>query len=196
MIATMLRDHGLRVLHNRAGANLVSGLTSTVLTESTIWGQLHADIGLFETDEAALPQALAETLPRLVVLHNLFRDQLDRYGEVDTIASNWSTALRALPASSTVLLNAMIRRLPILVSNSLLVCSTTGWMMLAMPVALHAIPPTHTSVAAAAHVISTPWCFTATLGTTTAPRVGISVQPPISSWPVSIRTAPRAASCT
>jgi UDP-N-acetylmuramyl tripeptide synthase len=106
MIAAILAADGRRVLHNRAGANLVTGLTATALGGSTIGGRVRADVGLFETDEAALPRALEETLPRLVLLHNLFRDQLDRYGEVDTIASAWRAALERLPATTTVLLNA------------------------------------------------------------------------------------------
>jgi UDP-N-acetylmuramyl tripeptide synthase len=106
MIASILAADGRRVLHNRAGANLVTGLTATALGGSTLGGRVRADIGLFETDEAALPRALEETQPRLVVLHNLFRDQLDRYGEVDTIASAWRAALERLPAGATVLLNA------------------------------------------------------------------------------------------
>jgi lipid II isoglutaminyl synthase (glutamine-hydrolysing) len=106
MLASMLERHGLGVLHNRAGANLVSGLTATALAHSSPWGRPYGDIGLFETDEAALPQALAETQPRLVIVHNLFRDQLDRYGEVDTIAGRWKTALATLPPTATVLLNA------------------------------------------------------------------------------------------
>jgi UDP-N-acetylmuramyl tripeptide synthase len=106
MLAAILAADGRRVLHNRAGANLVTGLTATALGGSTISGRVRADIGLFETDEAALPRALEETQPRLVLLHNLFRDQLDRYGEVDTIASAWRAALERLPAGTTVLLNA------------------------------------------------------------------------------------------
>jgi UDP-N-acetylmuramyl tripeptide synthase len=106
MIATMLTDQKRNVLHNRAGANLVSGLTATALSGSSVTGRVRADLGLFETDEAALPDALAETQPRLVLLNNLFRDQLDRYGEVDTIAGRWRTALAQLPATATVLLNA------------------------------------------------------------------------------------------
>ena len=106
MIAAILTAGGHRVLHNRAGANLVTGLTTTMLGGSTLAGRVRADTALFETDEAALPQALAETKPRLVLLNNLFRDQLDRYGEVDTIALAWRAALEQLPATSTVLLNA------------------------------------------------------------------------------------------
>jgi UDP-N-acetylmuramyl tripeptide synthase len=106
MIASILAADGRRVLHNRAGANLVSGLTATALGGSTVAGRVLADMGLFETDEAALPGALEETQPQLVLLHNLFRDQLDRYGEVDTIASAWRAALERLPPSTSVLLNA------------------------------------------------------------------------------------------
>ncbi|MBK9710719.1 MAG: DUF1727 domain-containing protein [Kouleothrix sp.] len=106
MIAATLAADGRRVLHNRAGANLVTGLTATALAGSSLTGRVRGDLGLFETDEAALPRALEETAPRLVLLHNLFRDQLDRYGEVDSVAAGWRAALERLPASSTVLLNA------------------------------------------------------------------------------------------
>lgn len=105
MIARMLELEGLRVLHNRAGANLLSGLTAATLAHCDGSGTPQADIALFETDEAALPQALAETTPAIVVIHNLFRDQLDRYGEVDTLAKAWHAALRQLPSTSFVLLN-------------------------------------------------------------------------------------------
>jgi lipid II isoglutaminyl synthase (glutamine-hydrolysing) len=106
MIAAVLAADGRPPLHNRAGANLVSGLTATALAGSTLGGKPRAAIGLFETDEAALPRAADETRPRLVLLHNLFRDQLDRYGEVDTIARAWRESLARLPATSTLLLNA------------------------------------------------------------------------------------------
>ena len=106
LLASILTEHGQKLIHNRAGANLLSGLTATALTQSSLTGQPHASLALFETDEAALPDALRETQPRLVILHNLFRDQLDRYGEVDTIAKQWHAALTHLPETSTVLLNA------------------------------------------------------------------------------------------
>jgi lipid II isoglutaminyl synthase (glutamine-hydrolysing) len=106
MLATMLAADGRPPLHNRAGANLVSGITATALAGAGFSGAPRARIGLFETDEAAFPRVAAETAPRLVLLHNLFRDQLDRYGEVDTIAATWRGALEHLPAGATVLLNA------------------------------------------------------------------------------------------
>ncbi|GIW00210.1 Mur ligase family protein [Roseiflexus sp.] len=106
MIAATLADDGRAPLHNRAGANLISGVTATALAGVSFDGRSPARIGLFETDEAAFPGIAAETTPRLVVLHNLFRDQLDRYGEVDTVAKEWRSALERLPATTTVLLNA------------------------------------------------------------------------------------------
>jgi lipid II isoglutaminyl synthase (glutamine-hydrolysing) len=106
MLASILESSGLRVLHNRAGANLITGLTATAVAAADPLGRLRADIGLFETDEAHVPAAIAETRPRVVLMLNLFRDQLDRYGEVDTIAKRWRAALDTLPESSTVVLNA------------------------------------------------------------------------------------------
>ncbi|HEX2988095.1 MAG TPA: Mur ligase family protein, partial [Chloroflexota bacterium] len=106
MISTLLRRAGLSVMHNRSGANLIAGITSTLVNGSSLAGHPRADVGLFEVDEATFPAALQELRPRLCVLTNLFRDQLDRYGEVDYLSRIWRDALLRLPESSTVLLNA------------------------------------------------------------------------------------------
>ncbi len=106
MISTVLKKAGLRVMHNRSGANLISGIASTLVNGSSLAGKPRADVGLFEVDEAAFPAAVQELRPRLCVLTNLFRDQLDRYGEVDYLSRLWGETLSALPSSSTVLLNA------------------------------------------------------------------------------------------
>lgn len=102
MIAALLEAAGVRLVHNRSGANLVSGITAVTLSAADWRGRMHADMALFECDEAALPHVIAQTRPRMVVLHNLFRDQLDRYGEVDTIATNWLHALQHLDAQTVV----------------------------------------------------------------------------------------------
>lgn len=106
MISTLLSRAGLRVIHNRSGANLITGIASTLVNASTLVGMPKADVGLFEVDEAAFPAAVQELQPGLCVLTNLFRDQLDRYGEVDYLSRLWRETLSHLPASSTVLLNA------------------------------------------------------------------------------------------
>ena len=85
---------------NRAGANLLSGIGSALLSAG------GADLGLFEVDEGALPEAIERTQPRVVVLGNLFRDQLDRYGELELVAERWRAAAAALPADSSLVVNA------------------------------------------------------------------------------------------
>lgn len=105
LLAAILREAGWNLVHNRAGANLASGLTTALLERSGLAGP-DADSALFEIDEAVLPQVRAAIQPRAIVVTNLFRDQLDRYGEVDYVASIWREALRQIPESTTVVLNA------------------------------------------------------------------------------------------
>jgi UDP-N-acetylmuramyl tripeptide synthase len=89
-----------RLAHNRSGANLVSGVASTLLSAD------GAELGLLEVDEGALPEVMRRVRPRAVLLGNLFRDQLDRYGELELIAERWRAALAALPDEAVVVLNA------------------------------------------------------------------------------------------
>jgi UDP-N-acetylmuramyl tripeptide synthase len=90
----------VRLAHNSSGANLVSGVTSTLLDAR------GAELGLFEVDEGAFPDVARRLQPRAVCLGNLFRDQLDRYGELEQIAERWRAAVRALPEGSTLVVNA------------------------------------------------------------------------------------------
>lgn len=106
LIARALQQAGWRLAANRAGANLAEGITAALVAGASLAGIPRADAGCFEVDEAALPQVVAEVRPRLVVLLNLFRDQLDRYGELDYLAQRWQCALAGLPTEAQVLLNA------------------------------------------------------------------------------------------
>jgi UDP-N-acetylmuramyl tripeptide synthase len=85
---------------NRAGANLLSGIASALVAGR------KANLGLFEVDEGALPEAIRRTRPRAVSLANLFRDQLDRYGELELIAERWRAAVATLPPEATLVVNA------------------------------------------------------------------------------------------
>jgi len=106
LISHILRGTGLRPIHNRAGANLLSGLF-TAVAQGTDWrARPRGDIGLFEVDEATVPAALQHVRPRVLLLHNIFRDQLDRYGEVHFVAGLWRKATAALSARTTLVLNA------------------------------------------------------------------------------------------
>ncbi|HEY8309468.1 MAG TPA: Mur ligase family protein, partial [Gemmatimonadaceae bacterium] len=109
LAASALRAAGRHVLHNRAGSNMIRGIASTLVRESALTGRVRHAVrltGLFEVDEAALPRVLKEVSPRVVTLINLFRDQLDRYGELATTADRWREALARLPESTIVVLNA------------------------------------------------------------------------------------------
>lgn len=105
MISEILTHAGYKVLHNRAGANLVTGVASAMVQNFSLWGKTDRTIGLFEVDEAHLPGVIKNTRPRRVIIHNLFRDQLDRYGEIDTLLKKWKEGLSQLPLESLLLLN-------------------------------------------------------------------------------------------
>ena len=106
MIAKIIRDQENKVIHNTDGSNLPRGLASIFIQKSTIFGTIKADYGVFEVDEAALPFVLQQLRPNVVVLTNLFRDQLDRYGEIDTLAEKWITALKDFDKQTKIILNA------------------------------------------------------------------------------------------
>lgn len=106
LLAAMLEAAGMPPAHNRTGANLLTGIASALIRQSDLSGDLGSRIGLFEVDEAALPSAIDETSPRLVLVNNLFRDQLDRYGELDTLASKMRGGIERLGADAVVALNA------------------------------------------------------------------------------------------
>jgi len=99
MAAEILRP-SRRLAHNAAGANLVSGVASSLLAADS------AELGLFEIDEFALPELLRRLRPRVLCLGNLFRDQLDRYGELELVAERWRDAVDELPQGAQVVFNA------------------------------------------------------------------------------------------
>lgn len=106
ILATILKEAGIKTIHNSEGSNLIRGLTSTFIKNSSVTGKVKADLGIFEVDEATVPEAIGLLKPKIIVLNNLFRDQLDRYGEVDKIRRIWEEVLESLPEETTVVLNA------------------------------------------------------------------------------------------
>ncbi|PTL54957.1 Mur ligase family protein [Paraconexibacter algicola] len=104
MVASILEHGGARLVHNRAGANMAGGIAATLMGAATRGG-LDGDTGLFEVDEFWLDRVVPQLRPRALLLANLFRDQLDRYGELDTIADRWATLVTTVP-DTTLVLNA------------------------------------------------------------------------------------------
>ncbi|WP_349262793.1 Mur ligase family protein [Allocoleopsis sp.] len=106
LLSTILEAQGWRVAHNTTGANLINGLVTTLLENTNLLGQLDADYAILEVDENILPLLLRDCQPQFILGLNLFRDQLDRYGEVDTISRRWQEAIAPLPTDTRVILNA------------------------------------------------------------------------------------------
>ncbi|HVU66228.1 MAG TPA: MurT ligase domain-containing protein [Ktedonobacteraceae bacterium] len=108
-IAAILSDAGLRVWRNREGSNLLRGIAGALVIRTLPNGKLRRSgqaISIFEVDEAVMPQAVQTIPTRVAVFTNLFRDQLDRYGEVDSVLEHWKRAISALPPETILVLNA------------------------------------------------------------------------------------------
>src|SRR5690348_3624928 len=105
MTAALASADGQRVSQNRTGSNLLQGVTSVAVNFADIFGRLASDVLLFEIDEGTIPSAVPEIQPDVVVITNLFRDQLDRYGELYSVANALNKMLESLQESATILLN-------------------------------------------------------------------------------------------
>jgi UDP-N-acetylmuramyl tripeptide synthase len=99
MIASILAADGRRPVHNRAGSNMTWGVATALLEQ-------QGEEGLFEVDEAWLPRVAEQLDPSLIVLGNLFRDQLDRYGEMEALADDWAGTAAARVGLTRFVLNA------------------------------------------------------------------------------------------
>jgi UDP-N-acetylmuramyl tripeptide synthase len=99
MIAGILAADGRHPVHNRAGSNMTWGVATALLEQ-------RGSEGLFEVDEAWLPRVCEQLEPTLIVLGNLFRDQLDRYGEMEALADEWAKTVAARAGRTEFALNA------------------------------------------------------------------------------------------
>jgi UDP-N-acetylmuramyl tripeptide synthase len=99
MIAAVLAADGREPVHNRAGSNMTWGVATALLEQ-------RGHEGLFEVDEAWLPRVVDQLDPRTIVLGNLFRDQLDRYGEMEALADEWAKTVAARAGRTALVLNA------------------------------------------------------------------------------------------
>ncbi|ABA23884.1 conserved hypothetical protein [Trichormus variabilis ATCC 29413] len=106
LLCTILENKGYRVCHNSTGANLENGLMTALLDSTNLVGTLDVDYAILEVDENIVPRVLKPLQPRIILCLNLFRDQLDRYGEVDTISKRWTKVISTLPRETVVIPNA------------------------------------------------------------------------------------------
>ncbi|MGH3106039.1 MAG: MurT ligase domain-containing protein [Rubrobacteraceae bacterium] len=106
MISRILQTAGVRAVNNSTGANLVTGVTAALISDSNLSGKPASEMGLFEVDEASVPKVAAEAKLGILAVLNLFRDQLDRYGELAYTGRVVASAFPALPEDGSVVLNA------------------------------------------------------------------------------------------
>ncbi|MCC5643839.1 Mur ligase family protein [Nostoc sp. CHAB 5824] len=106
LLCTILERKGYRIAHNSTGANLENGLMTALLESTNLLGTLNVDYAILEVDENIVPKVLTPLQPQIILCLNLFRDQLDRYGEVDTISKRWTKVISTLPAETVVIPNA------------------------------------------------------------------------------------------
>ena len=106
MVEQGFAEQGKNYFANRSGANLLSGITTEFVMNSTLFGKCKKEYAVIECDEAAAVKVFPQLKPQVVIVLNLFRDQLDRYGEVTHTLANIRTALASLPEPITLCLNA------------------------------------------------------------------------------------------
>lgn len=106
LLCSILKRQGYRIAHNSTGANLENGLMTALIENADFLGRLDVDYGILEVDENIVPKVLKPLQPRIILCLNLFRDQLDRYGEVDTISKRWTKVISTLPLETVVIPNA------------------------------------------------------------------------------------------
>ncbi len=106
LLCTILEHKGYKIAHNSTGANLENGLAMALIENTGLLGSLDVDYAILEVDENIVPKVLKPLQPKVFLCLNLFRDQLDRYGEVDTISKRWTKVISTLPADTVVIPNA------------------------------------------------------------------------------------------
>jgi UDP-N-acetylmuramyl tripeptide synthase len=106
MVSKILRRAGIGAVNNSTGANLVTGVTAALVSDSGLTGNVSSEMGLFEVDEASVPKVAAEAEIGTLAVLNLFRDQLDRYGELAYTGKVIASAFGDLPPDGAVILNA------------------------------------------------------------------------------------------
>ncbi|MDO8618981.1 MAG: MurT ligase domain-containing protein [Candidatus Daviesbacteria bacterium] len=106
MLAHFVQTQDFKVIRNSTGSNLERGIASTLISRANLLGKLApVDLAIWELDEAAFNTLAPKLNPDIIVFLNAFRDQLDRYGEVDTVVNHWQQTLEKIDPSTTLIIN-------------------------------------------------------------------------------------------
>jgi lipid II isoglutaminyl synthase (glutamine-hydrolysing) len=106
LVTAILKESGTKCIHNQSGSNMSWGVASTLVDAASVTGKVNADYAVLEVDEGAFPGVVKSTNPLCVLITNIFRDQLDRYGEIDSIQQAIGRGLLELTTGSQEVINA------------------------------------------------------------------------------------------
>ena len=104
LLTHLLRSAGLKILNNAEGANMITGITACFINQAPLFGKLKYDYAVLEVDEATMPVILKQVSPKMIIVTNFFRDQLDRYGEIDMLIKDLEKSIH--PIDTKLILNA------------------------------------------------------------------------------------------
>jgi len=90
LIGYTLKKNNIEIIHNTEGANMAAGITSSFIVQSN----KNTKIAVIEIDEGSIPRVLKEMTPSMMVVTNFFRDQMDRFGEIDTMVDNIANSIK------------------------------------------------------------------------------------------------------
>ena len=105
LLVEILQKNNKSVFSNQEGANLLNGIASTFISHANVKGHIPYDAAILEVDENSLQHVTEAITPDAILVLNLFRDQLDRYGEVNSIAKKWQSALLKIPKKTKLIIN-------------------------------------------------------------------------------------------
>lgn len=89
LIGHTLKVNQIPIIHNNEGANMAAGITSAFIVQS----KANTKMAIIEIDEGSIPRVLKEMTPTKMVFTNFFRDQMDRFGEIDIMVNNIISAI-------------------------------------------------------------------------------------------------------
>lgn len=103
MIDMIIKYSGSKTVCNTVGANMLHGVATAFANSANVFGKLNADYAVIEIDEASAKIVFNHIEPDIIVITNLFRDQLDRYGEIDITIEHLKKAITMAPKAKLVL---------------------------------------------------------------------------------------------
>lgn len=106
LLSHLLNKNHIKIIRNSTGSNLERGIASSLLEKTNLWGNItNIEVGIWEIDEAAFNSLVPKIKPQIIAFLNAYRDQLDRYGEVDSVIKKWDMTLDQIDWETQIIIN-------------------------------------------------------------------------------------------